>query len=166
MCGRPSTTIGFERRFNPVLQLGLDDFLRSTSEVPPRPLNMSAILATNRGAGDYAWAMPHDGQAVPDVAIDEAPRWLREHADALVLDVREPHEYAAGHVPGALSIPQADLALRLEELPRERELLVVCESGRRSLAAAKFLKQVGFSKVSNLAGGTSAWRNAGRPTEQ
>ena len=166
MCGRPSTTIGFERRFNPVLQLGLDEFLRNTSEVPPRPLNMSAIMATNRGAGDYAWAMPHDGQEVLEVGIDEAPRWLREHTHALVLDVREPHEYAAGHVPGALSIPQADLALRLEELPRERELLVVCESGRRSLAAAKFLKQVGFSKVSNLAGGTSAWRNAGRPTEQ
>jgi rhodanese-related sulfurtransferase len=82
------------------------------------------------------------------------------------VDVREPHEYAAGHVPGARSIPQADLALRLDELPRERELLVVCESGRRSLAAAKFLKQVGYERVSNLVGGTSAWRNAGRPTEQ
>ncbi len=50
MCGRPSTTIGFERRFNPVLQLSRADFLDSTGEVPARPLNMTAILATNQGA--------------------------------------------------------------------------------------------------------------------
>src|SRR3954452_8109308 len=55
MCGRPSTTIGFERRFNPVLQLSEIDFLKMASEVPARPLNMNAILDTNRGAGDYSW---------------------------------------------------------------------------------------------------------------
>src|SRR5262249_44653746 len=54
MCGRPSTTIGFERRFNPVLQLSAPDFLETASEVPARPLNMTAIIATNRGDGDYA----------------------------------------------------------------------------------------------------------------
>src|SRR5438067_6072878 len=53
MCGRPSSTIGFERRFNPVLQLGHADFLRLASEPPARPLNMDAIVETNRGAGDY-----------------------------------------------------------------------------------------------------------------
>jgi hydroxyacylglutathione hydrolase len=166
MCGRPSTTIGFERRFNPVLQLSADDFLRSTAEVPARPLNMTAILATNRGEGDYAWAMPHDGDApgVTDVTTAEAPTWLDAHR-ALVIDVREPAEYARGHVPGALSIPQADLALRLDELPRESELLVVCEGGVRSTRAAKFLQQVGYQRVTNLAGGTSGWRQAGLPTE-
>src|SRR5919199_632345 len=60
MCGRPSSTIGFERRFNPVLQLSAADFLQTTGEVPARPLNMTAILDTNRGLGNYAWAMPHD----------------------------------------------------------------------------------------------------------
>jgi rhodanese-related sulfurtransferase len=80
--------------------------------------------------------------------------------------VREPAEYAAGHVPGALSLPQADLASRLQEVPRERELLVVCESGTRSLRAAHFLKQVGFERVSNLVGGTAAWRNALLPIER
>ncbi|MBV9175237.1 MAG: MBL fold metallo-hydrolase [Chloroflexi bacterium] len=165
MCGRPSSTIGFERRFNPVLQLSMDNFLRATGEVPARPLNMSAILATNRGEADYGWAMPHDGQYVPDVSVDEAPTWLREN-QALLLDVREPTEYAAGHVPGARSVPQADLALRLDELPRERSLLVVCEGGTRSLRAAKFLKQVGYSSVANLVGGTAAWRDAGQPIER
>src|SRR5438067_558984 len=135
MCGRPSSTIGFERRFNPVLQLTARDFLDATAEVPARPLNMTAIIETNRGAADYAWAMPHDGHGVPSISVAEAPGWLGEH-QAVVLDVREPTEYADGHVPGAVSIPQADLALRLDELPREQDLLVVCAGGTRSLRAA------------------------------
>jgi rhodanese-related sulfurtransferase len=165
MCGRPSTTIGFERRFNPVLQLSAGDFLKSTAEVPARPLNMTAILATNRGEGDYAWAMLHDHYTVTDVTTADAPAWLQA-SGALVVDVREPTEYAAGHVPGAISIPQADLALRLDQVPRERDVMVVCEGGVRSLRAAKFLHQTGFSKVTNLVGGTSAWRKAGLPIEQ
>ncbi|HLZ31690.1 MAG TPA: MBL fold metallo-hydrolase [Chloroflexota bacterium] len=167
MCGRPSTTIGFERRFNPILQLSAADFLRSTSEVPARPLNMTAIMATNRGEADLAWAMPHDAagaHAAPDITPDEADVWLRQ-TGGLVIDVREPAEYAAGHVPGAVSIPQAELAMHLDELPRERDLLVVCQGGTRSARAARFLKQTGFSKVTNLAGGTSAWCQAGLPTE-
>jgi glyoxylase-like metal-dependent hydrolase (beta-lactamase superfamily II)/rhodanese-related sulfurtransferase len=164
MCGRPSTTIGFERRFNPILQLSPDDFLVNTAEVSARPLNMTAILATNRGEADYAWAMPHDRMAPTDVRVDEAPGWISARG-GVVVDVREPAEYAAGHVPGAVSIPQADLALRLDDVPRDRDVLVVCEGGIRSVRAARFLKQVGFSKVNNLVGGTSAWRQAGLPTE-
>ena len=165
MCGRPSTTIGFERRFNPVLQLSVHDFLQSTGEVPARPLNMTAILATNRGEADYAWAMPHDHQTVDDLTVPQAPGWL-DQTRALVVDVREPLEYAGGHLPGALSIPQAELALHLGELPRDRDLLVVCEGGTRSARAARFLKQTGFSRVTNLVGGTGAWRQAGLPTER
>src|SRR5205814_10090899 len=130
-----------------------------------RPLNMTAILATNRGEGDYTWAMPHNHLAVPDIAVGDASAWRRAHA-AFVLDVREPAEYAAGHVPGAVSIPQADLALRLAEVPRDRDLLVVCEGGIRSARVARFLKQIGYSRVANLVGGTSAWRRAGLPTEK
>jgi rhodanese-related sulfurtransferase len=68
-------------------------------------------------------------------------------------------------VPGAISIPQADLALQLDQVPRDRDVLVVCEGGVRSLRAAKFLRQTGFSKVTNLVGGTSGWRKAGLPVE-
>jgi hydroxyacylglutathione hydrolase len=164
MCGRPSTTIGFERRFNPVLQLAARDFVESTAEVPARPLNMTAIMATNRGEADYAWAMPHDHLAVADHDVAQAPAWLAQ-TGAMVVDVREPAEYLAGHLPGARSIPQAELALRLDDLPRDRPLLVVCEAGTRSVHAARFLKQVGFRDVYNLAGGTGAWRAAGLPTE-
>jgi hydroxyacylglutathione hydrolase len=164
MCGRPSTTIGFERRFNPVLQLTRDDFLKSTGDVPARPLNMTAILATNRGEADYAWAMPHDHLDVPSIDPRSALAWLQQ-AQAIVLDVREPDEYASGHVPGAVSVPQADLALRLDEVPRDRQVLVVCQGGTRSLRAAQFLRQVGYDNVTNLSGGTSAWRDSGNPTE-
>lgn len=167
MCGRPSTTIGFERRFNPILQLSPRDFLRSTEEVPARPLNMTAIMATNRGEAEYAWAMPHDAagaHTVPDITATGVAEWLQT-TGGLVVDVREPFEYTGGHVPGAVSIPQADLALRLDELPRERDVLVVCEGGTRSVRAARFLKQTGFQKVTNLTGGTSSWRTAGLPTE-
>jgi rhodanese-related sulfurtransferase len=90
---------------------------------------------------------------------------LKRHS-AVVVDVREPTEYASGRIPGAVSIPQADLATRLGDLPRDRELLVVCEGGVRSARAARFLKQVGFSRVTNLLGGTAAWRDAGLPTER
>src|SRR5215207_5264308 len=85
MCGRPSTTIGFERRFNPVLQLAPDDFLALAAEAPARPLNMTAILATNRGEGDYAWAMPRDAGDVPSMTPGEALTFLRE-AQPMVLD--------------------------------------------------------------------------------
>jgi len=83
-----------------------------------------------------------------------------------VLDVREPEEYAHGHVPGAVSLPQADLATRLGEVPRDRPLLVVCEAGMRSLRAAQFLRQVGFDDVASVAGGTAAWRAAGKPLDR
>jgi glyoxylase-like metal-dependent hydrolase (beta-lactamase superfamily II)/rhodanese-related sulfurtransferase len=161
MCGRPSTTIGFERRFNPVLQLSREDFLQSAGEVPARPLNMTAILATNQGRADYAWvAVGARADEIPSVDPEDAPEWLAEHK-ALVLDVREPGEYAGGHVPGAVSIPQAELALHLEEIPRQRDVLVACQGGTRSLGSARFLKALGYERVANLQGGTQGWIDAG-----
>jgi rhodanese-related sulfurtransferase len=56
--------------------------------------------------------------------------------------------------------------MRLDELPRDRDLLIVCEGGTRSARAARFLKQAGYSQVTNLVGGTSAWRQAGLPSER
>lgn len=81
---------------------------------------------------------------------------------AMVLDVREPHEYLAGHVPGALLIPLRELTGRLEELPRDHRLHVICASGNRSLHAARWLASAGYDAVS-VAGGTNAWAEAGRP---
>jgi glyoxylase-like metal-dependent hydrolase (beta-lactamase superfamily II)/rhodanese-related sulfurtransferase len=163
MCGRPSTTIGFERLYNPLARLDREPFVSVlTDGVPARPLNMTSIEATNRGVRDEAWAMLTTAPAVPEVGIEDL---AARSAAAVVVDVREPDEFAAGHVPGAISLPQADLAARLEELPSDRPLLLICQGGYRSLRAAQFLRQAGFARVASVRGGTEAWRTAGRPLE-
>jgi rhodanese-related sulfurtransferase len=83
--------------------------------------------------------------------------------EAVILDVREPEEYAHGHVPGAINLPQADVASRLAEIPRDRPVIILCEHGIRSLRAARFLKQMGIGDVVSVKGGTAAWRVEGRP---
>ena len=85
--------------------------------------------------------------------------------NAVVLDVREPEEFARGHVPRAVNIPQAELANRLDEIPRDRPILTICQSGMRSLRSAQFLHQQGIEDVVTVVGGTAAWRAAGRPVE-
>ncbi|MGH2584450.1 MAG: MBL fold metallo-hydrolase [Dehalococcoidia bacterium] len=165
MCGRPSTTIGFERRFNPVIQVrDPEQFVRAiSSELPARPLNMDAIVATNQGLIEKPWAMPRGGIDVPELEVTAAHERLRQ--GAFLLDVREPEEYERFHVSGAHSVPQSRLADRLDDLPRDREVLVICAGGMRSLKAAAFLRQAGIANVSSVAGGSNGWRDAGLPVE-
>jgi rhodanese-related sulfurtransferase len=106
------------------------------------------------------WAMLTTSPQVPEVecnALEGRP------PDALLLDIREPGEYAHGHVAGAINLPQADLASRLNEVPRDRPVLLLCERGVRSYRAAQFLIQMGVNRVASVRGGTAAWRSAGRP---
>ncbi|HEU5315154.1 MAG TPA: MBL fold metallo-hydrolase [Chloroflexota bacterium] len=161
MCGRPSTTIGFERLFNPLARMSRAEFLEAVSGgVPARPLNMVAIEATNRGVVDLPWAMPTQAPPVEEVGVDALERNLES---AVLIDVREPEEYAQGHVPGAVNVPQAELATRIDELPRDREILTICRSGGRSLRSAQWLKQAGFARVRSVADGTDGWSDSGRP---
>jgi hydroxyacylglutathione hydrolase len=161
MCGRPSTTIGFERLFNSLARLERGPFLEVlTTGVPARPLNMTAIEATNRGVADMPWAMLTTAPPVDEVGVEALER---RPPGSLVLDVREPEEHAYGHVPGAINVPQADLAGRLDELPRDHPLFVICQGGYRSLRAAQFLRQAGFEAVASVTGGTEAWTAAGKP---
>ncbi len=159
MSGNPSTTIGFERLYNPMARLDRAEFMSRLGQgVPPRPLNMTAIEATNRGQVDRAWAMLTSSPSVREVSLDEV---RARPAEAIVLDVREPEEFVNGHVPRAINLPQADLATRLEEVPRDRPVFVICQGGFRSLRAAQFLHQCGISDVASVKGGTEAWRAAG-----
>jgi rhodanese-related sulfurtransferase len=163
MCGRPSTTIGFERLFNPLARMSRAEFLETVeSGVPARPLNMVAIEATNRGLAELEWAMPTTAAHIDEITISDTESALSS-ANAFLLDVREPEEYAQGHVPGALNVPQAELATRLDELPRDRPILAICRSGGRSLRSAQFLKQVGLEDVKSVADGTEGWIESGRP---
>lgn len=81
----------------------------------------------------------------------------RDRGDTLtLLDVREDWELAVASVPGIVHIPMGQVADRIAELDRDKEVVVLCRSGRRSLEVAKFLQQNGFRAV-NLAGGILAW---------
>ena len=73
-----------------------------------------------------------------------------------LLDVREPHEHAAGRLAGCVLIPLGELAGRTAELPRDREIVVVCRSGRRCAFATHYLLQEGF-RATNMGGGMLAW---------
>jgi rhodanese-related sulfurtransferase len=85
------------------------------------------------------------------------------HRDgAVVIDVREPFEYVAGHVPGAELIPMDQLPPRTRDLPRTAPVYVICASGNRSLAAANYLARAGIDAWS-VAGGTTGWTRAGHP---
>lgn len=85
--------------------------------------------------------------------------------DALVLDVREDKEYAAGHIPKARHIPLGQLSGRLQELEKfkAKPILVTCRSGQRSARACNLLKKAGFETVYNQAGGIIAWERANLP---
>lgn len=82
---------------------------------------------------------------------------LRDAAPPLVLDVREPQEIAVSAFPGALSIPMNDIPGRTGELPRDREIVVLCHHGMRSAQVAGFLARQGFEGIANLTGGIDAW---------
>ncbi|MBS1185436.1 MAG: rhodanese-like protein [Proteobacteria bacterium] len=88
--------------------------------------------------------------------------------DALVLDVREDKEYAAGHIPKAKHIPLGQLAGRLQEIEKfkGKPILVTCRSGHRSARACGMLKKAGFETVYNQAGGILAWERASLPVTQ
>jgi rhodanese-related sulfurtransferase len=75
----------------------------------------------------------------------------------LVLDVREPWELEAARLPGTLDIPMAQVPQRLNELPRDRPIVVMCHAGARSMKVANFLAQNGFGQVTSLEGGIRAW---------
>ena len=81
---------------------------------------------------------------------------------AILLDVREPREWEAGHAPKARHIPLSEIPRRARELPQGRAVVTVCRSGARSARAAAMLARDG-REVSNLAGGMHAWARAGLP---
>lgn len=83
--------------------------------------------------------------------------------DVYLLDVREPDEWAAGHPPGAHHVPMMDIPTRADEVPTDRDVVVVCRVGGRSAQVVAYLKQRGFDNVYNLDGGMFAWAAAGRP---
>jgi rhodanese-related sulfurtransferase len=113
------------------------------------------------------WPLLRRGAAGPSVDTLRATLLINKE-DALVLDVREPAEYASGRIAHSRNVPLGQLANRLGELEKykEKAIIVSCASGNRSLSAASTLRKHGFSKVYSLAGGMGAWAQAGLPLEK
>jgi rhodanese-related sulfurtransferase len=97
-----------------------------------------------------------------EIDIDGLRQQLDSDEQTALIDVREPAEYAEAHVPGAVLIPMGQLATRLDEVPRDRTVYVICRSGNRSGAMGPLLDAHGVDSV-NVLGGTAAWVQAGHP---
>lgn len=97
---------------------------------------------------------------MPAVGAEEAARRVDE--GAMLLDVREPDEWYAGHAPEAVHVPLAALAASVDQLDKDQPIVAVCRVGGRSERAASVLLQRGYDAV-NLAGGMQAWAAAGMP---
>lgn len=95
---------------------------------------------------------------------EEAARLLEADPDALVLDVRRPPEWKAESLPRSVFVPVAELEERLDEVPRDRSLLLLCRTGYRSSLAAGLLERHGINETIDIAGGLTAWKEAGLPT--
>jgi adenylyltransferase/sulfurtransferase len=93
---------------------------------------------------------------IPQITVKELKRRIDAGEEVYILDVREPWEYKIANLGGKL-IPLNEVPQRLTEIDREREVIVHCHAGVRSQRIAEFLKQSGYPRVANLAGGITAW---------
>jgi rhodanese-related sulfurtransferase len=121
---------------------------RTSVDVPRRGLVL-VRLTSRLDEGD------HVHREIDPIGADEAVS-----QGALLLDVREPEEFAAGHAPGALLVPVGELAARVDELPDDTVIICVCRSGVRSATAADLLVAQG-REAANLVGGMLAWSSEG-----
>jgi rhodanese-related sulfurtransferase/glyoxylase-like metal-dependent hydrolase (beta-lactamase superfamily II) len=163
LCGRVTSrmtesTIGYERRFNPALQLDEEEFVRFTTEgLPERPPNLFRIVALNKAASPLGWQPP---QPLTPAEVAE-----RAAAGAVVLDVRSPAAFSAGHLAGAIGVDlhggqfqnRVGLVISAED-----EVVLVATDDAEARRAAEALAVIGFDRVTGyLAGGVAAWRAAG-----
>lgn len=167
--GRTASTIGEERRFNP--RIGGDareeDFVGYMSNLAlPPPKQMDVAVPANLRGG-----RPEDGVApqppswgpvtVSYAGLPEiAPEWVAEHRrEVHVLDVRTPAEFEGelGHIDGAQLLPLDELRARVGEVPRDKPVVVVCQTGRRSALGTQILAKGGIERAANLAGGMVTW---------
>ena len=121
---------------------------------------MATVLVWTAGAGETA-------SPVAVMTQEQLVEHLARHPQHLfVLDVRSPQEYAEGHVPGAVNVPHDQLASRLAEVPKDKDVVVYCRTGRRTALATEVLAANGYKRISHLEGDMQAWTARGRPVEK
>jgi len=106
------------------------------------------------------------GPKVEEADVQATADGLATQPGAVLIDVREPHEWRVGHARGARHIPLAQLPGILDQQPREAPVYLICATGHRSRNAAAYLQKNGFSRPVNVRGGTAAWHRAGLPIER
>jgi rhodanese-related sulfurtransferase len=98
---------------------------------------------------------------ITEVSAGDVVPMVERKDPVVLLDVREPNEWNLGHIPGAIHLPRGQLESHIEALvPRDRSIIVYCAAGNRSALAADTLQQMGYARVSSLAGGWRAWIDA------
>ena len=97
-----------------------------------------------------------------EISVSQAA--AKRQAGTFILDVRQPEEWADAHIPGSTLIPLGDLENRINEVPKDQEIVVVCRSGNRSAQGRDILKQAGFTQVTSMAGGLNEWKAEGYET--
>lgn len=131
--------------------------------IPGAIIMILAIAAGIRllwpGSGGSASTITAEGTIPMNITAEQLQEMMgsRSKEPLLILDVREPDEFASGHIPDAVLLPLGNVEKEMSKLPRDRALVAVCRSGRRSAAAADVLVKGGFTKVYNLLGGMLAW---------
>ena len=175
--GRTVTTVGEEKKFNPrfggdASEEDFGGYMSNLGLAHPKQLAVAVPANMKCGRPDattsprprvVAWGpVVRSYAGVPEIA----PAWVAEHrGEVNVLDVREPAELTGdlGALQGIVAIPLGQLRDRSAELPREKPIVVVCRSGRRSAQACSILEKAGFADVANLTGGMIRWRALGLP---
>ena len=130
--------------------------------------NIWLVLAAAVSGAILVWPLVNRRlSGVPEVGALQAVQLLNRN-DALMIDVREPAEFSAGHAPNARNIPLAQFDQRIGELEKfkNRPAVVICQTGSRAHAATALLKKAGFAHVVVLAGGIGAWQQANMPIEK
>ncbi|MEO0539777.1 MAG: rhodanese-like domain-containing protein [Cyanobacteria bacterium P01_A01_bin.105] len=135
-------------------------------------LGLSVVVSCGPVTGSVSWsgikqAIQTEFPSVRQISTDLLSDWLTADPLTLLLDTREPEEYAVSHLPGAILATTLDEALAaLEKSESDRPVVVYCSVGYRSSALAEQLMQAGYTEVYNLEGSLFAWANEGRPVYQ
>ena len=128
-------------------------------------LALSACTASPAAPAPAPTSQVDAAQLGPNVDVATV-NGLLGRDDVVILDVREQSEYDAGHIPGVTLIPLNDVSNRLNEIPKDKPVIVTCRSGNRSGQATDFLRQQGYTNVHNMTGGINAWQQAGYAVEK
>jgi len=175
--GRTVSTVGEEKRFNPRIggEAREEDFVGYMENLGlPHPKLLEIAVPANMQGGkpegdpfpdQISWGpVTVTFAGVPEIAPDWVARHLNE---LLVIDVRNPIEFKGelGHLEGAVLIPLDQLRERVQELPTNRPIVTVCQSGKRSAMAAEILLKSGYEQVVNISGGLIQWSRLALPLQ-